>query len=149
MATSSAQGTSGAEGTHLVLYDGVCGLCNHLLQFLLRHDRRRVFCFAALQSAVGRAMVTRHGGNPDDPASFYVVADFRTATARAIKKSDAAVFVASQLGWPWKGLRAAAVLPLPLRDAAYDLIARTRYRIFGRYEECLLPSDKFRERFID
>lgn len=140
---------AGAEGAHLVLYDGVCGLCNHLLQFLLQRDRRAVFCFAALQSATGRAMVARYGGNPDDPASFYVVADFRTANARPIRKSDAAVFVAAHLGWPWRGLRAAAVLPLPLRDGVYDVIARTRYRIFGRYEQCLLPRDEFRHRFIE
>lgn len=149
MAISSVQATCGAEGTHLVLYDGVCGLCNHLLQFLLRHDRRAVFCFASLQSAIGRTMVARYGGNPDDLTSFHVVADFRTVNARAIKKSDAAVFVADQLGWPWKGLRAAAVLPLPLRDAAYDVIGRTRYRIFGRYEQCLLPSEEFRSRFVE
>ncbi len=144
---SSTQ-ASGAEGAHLVLYDGVCGLCNRLLQFLLRRDRRAVFCFASLQSDIGRTIVSRYGGNPDEPTTFYVVADFRTAGARAIRKSDAAIFVAGQLGWPWKGLRAAAALPGPLRDGAYDFIARTRYRVFGRYEQCLLPSDEFRHRFV-
>src|SRR5687767_14919017 len=149
MAISPAQVTSGSEGAHLVLYDGVCGLCNHLLQFLLPRDRRAVFYFASLQSAIGRTMVARYGGNPDDLTSFHVVADFRTPNARPISKSDAAVFVAAQLGWPWKGLRAAAVLPLPLRDAVYDAIARSRYRIFGRYQECVLPSDEFRHRFVE
>jgi predicted DCC family thiol-disulfide oxidoreductase YuxK len=149
MAMSSPQATSRAEAAHLVLYDGVCGLCNRLLQFLLRHDRRGVFCFASLQSATGRAMVARYGGNPDDPDSFHVVADFRAPGARAIRKSDAAVFVASQLGWPWKGLSAAGRLPAPLRDVVYDAIARSRYRIFGRYEECLLPSEEFRSRFVE
>jgi predicted DCC family thiol-disulfide oxidoreductase YuxK len=149
MAMPSPQVSSRPEGAHLVLYDGVCGLCNRLLQFLLRHDRREVFCFAPLQSPTGRAMVARYGGNPDHPDSFHVVADFRGPGARAIKKSDAAVFVAGQLGWPWKGLAAAGTLPAPLRDVVYDVIARSRYRIFGRYEQCLVPSEEFRGRFVE
>jgi predicted DCC family thiol-disulfide oxidoreductase YuxK len=149
MAILSMQAASGGQGAHLVLYDGVCGLCNRLLEFLLHHDRRLVFCFASLQSATGRAMVARYGGNPDDASSFYVVADFRTAHARALRKSDAAVFVAAQLGWPWRWLRAAAAVPAPLRDAVYDVIASTRYRIFGRSNQCLLPGDEVRHRFVD
>src|SRR5688572_18819925 len=149
MPLSSPQATGGPPAAHLVLYDGMCGLCNHLLQFLLRHDRRGVFCFASLQSATGRAMVARYGGNPDDPDSFHVVADYRAPGARAIRKSDAAVFVASQLGWPWKGLTAASTIPAPLRNAVYDVIAQNRHRIFGRYEQCLLPSEEFRSRFVE
>jgi predicted DCC family thiol-disulfide oxidoreductase YuxK len=149
MAPTTSQATSSAEAAHLVLYDGVCGLCDRLLQFLLRHDRRRVFCFASLQSATGRAMVARFGGDPDNPDSFHVIADFRGADARAIRKSDAAVFVAGQLGWPWKGLSTARAIPAPLRDLCYDAIARSRYRIFGRYDECLVPSEEFRNRFVE
>lgn len=149
MAQLRRQAASGALGPHLVLYDGVCGLCNRLLQFLLKHDHRGAFSFASLQSATGRAMVTRYGGNPDELNSFYVVADYRTPNARAFMKSDAAVFVAGQLGWPWKGARAAGVLPPALRDRAYDVIARSRYRIFGRYEQCLVPSEEFRNRFVE
>jgi predicted DCC family thiol-disulfide oxidoreductase YuxK len=149
MAKSSLQVASEAQGAHLVLYDGVCGLCNRLLQFLFRHDHRAVFCFASLQSAIGRAMVTRFGGNPDDLDSFHVIADFRDPGARAMTKSDAAVFVASQLGWPWKGLSAARKMPAPFRNFVYDVIARTRYRIFGRYDQCVLPSEEFRSRFVE
>jgi predicted DCC family thiol-disulfide oxidoreductase YuxK len=149
MVVLQAQASAPTHGAHLVLYDGVCGLCNHLVQFLLRHDRRGAFSFASLQSATGKATVRQWGGNPDELTSFYVVADFRTPNARALKKSDAAVFVAGQLGWPWKGLRAAGVLPRALRDRAYDAIAKSRYRIFGRYEQCLLPSEEFRSRFVE
>jgi predicted DCC family thiol-disulfide oxidoreductase YuxK len=149
LASPQAQATATAAGAHLVLYDGVCGLCNHLLQFLFRHDRRGAFCFASLQSATGRAMLARYGGNPDEPDSFHVVADFQAPSARAIRKSDAAVFVASQLGWPWRGLRVAGRLPTPFRDFLYDVVARNRYRIFGRYEQCLVPSDEMRSRFVD
>ena len=146
MAFSPAQGS---QGTHLVLYDGVCGLCHRLLQFLLRQDRGGVFTFAALQSETGKGMVARWGGNPEDLTSFYVVADFRTENARAITKSDAALFIAGELGWPWSLVGAAGALPQPLRDRMYDVIARSRYRVFGRYEQCLIPSEESRGRFIE
>jgi predicted DCC family thiol-disulfide oxidoreductase YuxK len=149
MAPTPTQAPAASQGTHLVLYDGVCGLCNRLLQFLLKHDHRRVFSFASLQSATGRAMVTRWGGNPEELSSFYVIADFRTQNARAVTKSDAALFVARQLGWPWKALRAGGVLPRALRNRVYDAIARSRYQIFGRYDQCLLPQAEHRSRFVD
>ena len=143
------QGASHSQGAHLLLYDGVCGLCNGLVQFLLKHDQRAVFSFAPLQSATGKAMVARWGGNPEELSTFYVVADFRTADARAVTKSEAALFVARELGWPWKLARAAGVLPRPFRDRLYDLVARNRYRVFGRYEQCLIPAEDSRRRFIE
>jgi len=82
MVGSTTQASAGAQGVHLVLYDGVCGLCNRLVQFLLRHDRRAAFDFAALQSVTGRAVVERWGGNPHDPNSFFIVANYRTPAAR-------------------------------------------------------------------
>ena len=84
---------------------GICGLCSRLLQFLLRHDRRHVFSFASLQSPVGQSMVERNGGNPGELTSFYVIADYQTASSRVFTRSDAALFVAGALGWPWKAAR--------------------------------------------
>jgi predicted DCC family thiol-disulfide oxidoreductase YuxK len=149
MADSPAQATSAAPGAHLVLYDGVCGLCDRLLQFLLKHDHRAVFKFASLQSATGQAMVARCGGNPEELNSFYVFADYRTEDARVFRKSSAALFVAGELGWPWKAMRAAAILPTPVLDRLYDVIARTRYRLFGRHELCMMPRPEFRSRFVE
>ena len=134
---------------HLVLYDGVCGLCNRVLQFLLRHDRRGVFSFAALQSGIGQAMVRRFGGTPDDLTSFYVVANYRAPDARAFTRSDGVLFVAGQLGWPWRAARLIVVVPKTIRDWVYDVVARTRYRVFGRYDQCLLPRPEFRSRFVE
>src|SRR3979411_839144 len=96
------QASSRGQGIHLVLYDGVCGLCNRLLQFLLAVDRRAVFDFASLKSATGREIVERAGGRPDDLNSFYVFANYRTSGARVIAQGEAALFVAGELGWPWK-----------------------------------------------
>jgi predicted DCC family thiol-disulfide oxidoreductase YuxK len=137
------------SGAHLVLYDGVCGLCSRLVQFLLAHDQRGVFSFAPLQGETGRSMVARAGGNPDDLDSFYVCADYRTPAARIFTRSDAALFVVRQIGWPWQVLTVAGVLPKALRDAAYDGVARVRYRVFGKYDQCLVPSPEHRSRFVE
>ena len=137
------------EGIHLVLYDGVCGLCSRLLRFAIRHDRRCVFRFASLQSAAGKAIVAGSGGNPEDLTSFYVLSNFRTPHGCLLTRSNAALFVAGELDWPWKALRVAGLLPAVLRDRAYDVIARFRYRLFGRHEQCEIPPAEFRNRFID
>jgi predicted DCC family thiol-disulfide oxidoreductase YuxK len=140
---------SGIKGTHLVLYDGVCGLCSHLLQFVLARDDRSVFTFASLQSPTGKAIVERFGGNSNELTSFHVVANYRADQARMLSRSGAALFVAGELGWPWKAAVLMRVLPTPVLDRMYDSVARTRYRLFGRFEQCLTPRPEFRSRFID
>ena len=140
---------AGIEGDHLVLYDGVCGLCNRLLQFLLAHDRRAVFTFASLQSATGKSTVERFGGDPDELTSFYVLANYRTNHIRLFSRGRAALFVAGELGWPWKAAVLMRVVPTAILDRMYDLVARNRYRLFGRFEHCLAPRPEFRRRFID
>jgi predicted DCC family thiol-disulfide oxidoreductase YuxK len=146
MVHSAAQQSIGA---HLVLYDGVCGLCSRLLQFLLRHDRRDVFRFASLQSRVGQSIVERCGRNPGELTSFYVVADYQTAASRVLTRSDAALFVAGAFSWPWKTARLMRFVPQGIRDRVYDVVARSRYRVFGRSDLCLPPRPEYRGRFID
>jgi len=149
MAGSPAQVPRVPEGAHLVLYDGVCGLCSRLLQFLLEHDRRAAFTFASLQSAVGRTMVGRFGGNPNELASFQVLANYRSNNPQMFSRSSAALFVAGQLGWPWKAAVLARVLPTAILDHVYNVVARNRYRMFGRFEQCLTPRPEFRGRFVE
>lgn len=138
-----------AEGRHLILFDGVCGLCDHLVQFVLRRDRRGVFRFASLQSDVGRAAVAQVGGDPNVLTTMYVVADFQGGSRRSLTRSRAALFVADQLGWPWRIVLTARVVPRPLLDRLYDLVSRFRYRIFGRVEHCMVPTPDFRRRFLE
>jgi predicted DCC family thiol-disulfide oxidoreductase YuxK len=147
MVDSATQPASVAKGAHLVLYDRVCGLCSRLLRFLLTHDRRGVFAFASLQSATGRAVVEGLGGDTTELTSFYVLANYRNR--RIFARSNAALFVASQLGWPWKAAVIARVLPVAVLDRAYNVIARNRYRVFGRFEQCLAPRPEFRSRFVE
>lgn len=149
MADSPVQVPPLTEPAHLVLYDGVCGLCNSLLQFLLTHDRRGVFAFASLQSATGRAVVERLDGDSADLTSFYVLTNYRTRHTRILARSKAALFVAGQLGWPWKAAVLARVLPTAMLDRLYNVVARNRYRMFGRFEQCLTPRPEFRGRFIE
>jgi predicted DCC family thiol-disulfide oxidoreductase YuxK len=117
------------------------------VQFLLRHDRHRVFSFASLQSAAGKSLVERSG--PCELASFYVVANYQTAASRAFTGSDAALFVADALGWPWRAPQMVRSVPRATRDRAYDVVARSRYSVFGHYERCLVQRPEFRNRFID
>jgi predicted DCC family thiol-disulfide oxidoreductase YuxK len=149
MAEVTAQPRFDGGGSHLLLYDGVCGLCSRLVQFLLAHDRRRSFDFASLQSALGQSLVTGAGGDACDLSSFYVFANHRTERARVLTKGRAALFVAGELGWPWNVARALDVLPTVVLNGLYDLVARNRYRIFGRDEHCLIPSPDMRSRFVD
>ena len=141
--------SANSDQLHLVLYDGVCGLCSRLVQFLLAHDHREVFKFASLQSPTGRALVKRWGGDPQDLTTFYAIAKYGSSDARVFTKSRASLFVAGELGWPWKALRALRLLPTSVLDGLYDLVARHRYRIFGRSEECLVPAQNVRDRFVD
>lgn len=135
-------------GRHLLLYDGVCGLCDHVVQTVLARDREQLFDFASLQSPVSTALLARHRREPDALDTVYVVADYQTATPRLLDKGEAALFVATRLGWPWKAARPLGVLPRRLLNAGYDVVARYRYRLFGRYDQCVLPRPEHRARFI-
>ena len=149
MTESSPQTAGRGTGRHLLLYDGVCGLCDHLVQFVLAHDPTGVFDFAPLQSAAGREAVAREGGDPEALTSFYVVRDYQTSGARSLVKGRAALFVAATLGWPWRLVAAFGILPTALLDWGYDVVARYRYRVFGRFDQCMLPRPEQRKRFVD
>ncbi len=134
----------------IILYDGVCGLCNRLNQFILRRDPDAIFRFASLQSPFAARTLSRHGANLHDLDTVYVVVNHELPDECLLPRSDAIIFVLKQLGGIWKPLGFLfQLLPTPLRDAAYRLVARNRYRIFGRFETCILPSPEHRNRFLD
>jgi predicted DCC family thiol-disulfide oxidoreductase YuxK len=138
-----------ARGEHLILYDGVCGLCNRLNQFVLRRDTRAVFDFASLQSSTARSILPRLGGNADSLDTVYVVVNYRSESPVLLSKSGAASFVLNTLGIRGPLSWAFRVLPEGLLKLGYDLIARNRYRAFGKSETCMVPSAEFKKRFID
>ncbi len=144
----------------IILYDGVCGLCNRLNQFILRRDPDAIFRFASLQSPFAERILSRHGANPQDLDTVYVVVNLDLTNhdlakeaqpdERLLPRSDAIIFVLKRLGGIWKLLGVfLQLLPRVLRNGAYRLVARNRYRIFGRFETCMLPSPENRKRFLD
>ena len=133
----------------LVLYDGVCGLCNGLNQFLLKRDRRDHFRFATLQSELAATLLKRYGVDAVDLDTVYVVADYEQRTQQLLARSDAILHVLLQLGGLWSLLRIGRVLPKSLRDGLYNVVARNRYRFFGKYDVCLMPEERYRRKFLD
>ena len=136
-------------GGHLLLYDGVCGLCDSFVRFVLTHDHRCRFRFAALQSRIGRDLLGAHHRDPDRLETVYVVADYESGTRRLLNRSSAVLFVFGQLGWPWHLLTVLRWAPASLLDWLYDRVAAYRYRIFGRHAACPVRNAEHRDRFLD
>jgi predicted DCC family thiol-disulfide oxidoreductase YuxK len=137
------------EGRHLVLFDGVCGLCNRVVRFILPRDHVGIFDFAALQSETGRGWLRRFRRDPDALDTFVVIRDYRGPGPEMLTRSDAALFVMRWLGHPWRALSTLRLVPVALRDFGYDVAARRRYRWFGQYDTCPLPDASYRRRFVD
>jgi predicted DCC family thiol-disulfide oxidoreductase YuxK len=152
---SLAAGRSPADSPHpILLYDGVCGLCNRLVQFVLRRDPAGVFRFAALQSPLAARILARHGLDAHDLDTLYVVVNAEHADEILLPRSDAVIFMLRRLEGAGKSFwRMTAFLlqlvPRPVRDWGYGVVARARYRIFGRYDTCPLPTEDTRSRFLD
>ena len=127
----------------VLLFDGVCNLCNGSVQWVLRHDARAQFRFAALQSDTGQALLRRFGLDSAQLDTVVLVDG-----DRIFLRSDAPLEVARRLGGGWALLYIFKVLPRPLRNAVYDWVARHRYRWFGREESCMLPRLEWKGRFV-
>ena len=127
----------------VILYDGVCVFCSRWVRFVASRDKDRRFRFTAIQSDYGRRLAQACRIDPNDPDTNAVIHG-----GIAYFKSDAALTVLSNLpGWGW--VRVVRFVPKPLRNAVYDLVARNRYRIFGKYETCFVPDAGFRDRVIE
>ena len=133
-----------AAAPTIVLFDGVCNLCSAAVGFILRHERDSDLRFASLQSPLGQELMTESGRDPGRLDSIIVVRG-----DRFLDESDAVLEIAGHLRMPWRLARAGAVLPRGFRDWAYRRIARSRYRLFGKKDACMVPSPELRARFID
>lgn len=132
----------------LLLFDGHCALCHGTLRLLLRVDRRGRIAFAPLQSRVAQAIVARHPSLRAVDALLYV-RDAGTAAERVLTRSAGALAALEDAGGAARALAVVArVAPRGLRDAIYDRIARVRYRVFGRYDNCPRPPASSRDRFL-
>jgi predicted DCC family thiol-disulfide oxidoreductase YuxK len=127
----------------VILYDGVCVFCSRWVRFVAARDEKRRFRFTAIQSGYGTRLAQAFGISPDDPDTNAVIHG-----GIAFFKSDGALTVLSNLqGWGW--VRVLRFVPRPFRDAVYNLVARNRYKIFGKYEECFVPDAAMRGRVIE
>ncbi len=134
----------------IILYDGVCGLCNRLVQFLLKHDRQGRLRFASLQSDFAAKVLQRHGIDPKDLDTLHVIENYEQPGERVLQRSNAILRAGRELGGFWSvSAVAAGVIPRPLRDVVYRFVARNRYRVFGKYDTCMLPEPNQRSRFLD
>ncbi|HET7288614.1 MAG TPA: thiol-disulfide oxidoreductase DCC family protein [Pyrinomonadaceae bacterium] len=139
-----------ADSNPIILYDGVCGLCNSLVQFLLKHDRQGRLRFASLQSDFAAKVLQRHGFDPKDLDTVHVIENYEQPGERVLQRSDAILRAGRELGSFWSVSAAAAnVIPRALRDVVYRFVARNRYRVFGKYDTCMLPEPNQRSRFLD
>ena len=145
---------SAIEGRALLLYDGVCALCNGVVQFLMKHDRLDRFRYAPLQSGLGREVLARFDIHTF-PDGVMLLTDALTPSEHLYQRSDAVAGSLQLLGAPggyggyWRlAGRVLRLVPRPLRDWGYGIVARFRYRLFGRYDTCPIPPPEQRSRLL-
>lgn len=143
LATSNDLEGLGSRSQPLVLYDGGCGLCHGLVRFVIDRDPGAVFRFAPLQGETCARLRQRFPGIPGDVDTVTLLDE-----ARVFVRSDAVFRILLRLGWPWSMLAAFRLLPRLVTDALYRLVARTRYRIFGKADVCSVPSPERRALFL-
>jgi len=131
------------EEYDIILFDGVCNLCNNLIRFIIRFDNRQTFRFVSLQSDKGKLLLKARGISDININSIIYF-----NKERVFFKSDAALNILYNMGYPWRLLYAFIIFPLFVRDGIYNLIARNRYLIFGQKNECMIPDDKIKGRFL-
>lgn len=130
-------------GRPIVLFDGECCLCDSAVQFVIRHDPKGVFTFAPLQSPIGQELRARYGLSFDVLDTVALIEN-----GNCHIRSDAALWIARRLAFPWWLLAAGRLIPRPLRDLAYRWIARHRYQWFGRRDSCMLPTPELAARLV-
>lgn len=139
-----------AGSNPIILYDGVCGLCNRLVKFLLNHDKDGRLRFASLQSEFAEKVLRRHGFDAKDLDTVHVVENYDQPGEHVLQRSDAILRAGRELGGFWgMSSSVAKVVPRPIRDLVYRFVATNRYSVFGKYDSCMLPDPNQRSRFLD
>ena len=128
----------------IVLFDGVCNLCNGFVNFIIKVDRKNKIKFAPLQSNYAKNFILKEPINIDEPDSVIVIINDTVYT-----KSSAAIKVLYEIGGFWKAFYVLLIIPKFIRDFFYSIISRNRYRIFGKRTSCMVPNSKYKERYLD
>jgi len=128
----------------IVLFDGVCNLCNGAIKFIIRHDKKKVFLFASLQSEAGKKILAQYNFPPDELNSFILI-----DKGKAYTRSTGALMVAKKLNGLWPVLYSYIIIPAFIRDSIYNWIGTNRYKWFGKKDECMLPTAELKARFLN
>jgi predicted DCC family thiol-disulfide oxidoreductase YuxK len=139
-----APGAVEPQESNIVLFDGVCNLCSGTVQFIIKRDPQRIFKFASLQSSFGQHQLEKFQIDKNLLHSIILVRDHRF-----FQRSDAALEITRQLSGIWPVLYVFRIIPRFLRDGLYDLIARNRYRLFGKKDACWIPTPELKDRFLE
>jgi predicted DCC family thiol-disulfide oxidoreductase YuxK len=127
----------------IVLFDGVCNLCNGAVQFIIRHDKKNIFMFASLQSEVGRKILEQYNFPLDELNSFILIENNKAYT-----RSTGALRVAKKLNGLWPLLYGFIIIPKFIRDSIYNWVGRNRYKWFGKKDACMIPTPELKARFL-
>lgn len=129
----------------IILFDGVCNLCNNSVNFIIEHDKKDVFRFASLQSEIGQKLTSERGIDPEELDSIVLI----EPGVAYFKKSTAALEISKELSGGYSMLKYFSFLPEGLRDSVYDLIANNRYKWFGKKDSCMIPTPELKAKFLD
>ncbi len=132
------------EGKKIILFDGVCNLCNGAIQFVIKRDKKDTFRYAPLQSAIGEQMIAERGIDTSKIDSIILV----EPGVAYYTKSDAILEISSEFGGLWILFSIFKWIPTPIRNAIYDFVARYRYQWFGRKDQCMIPTPELQAKFL-
>ncbi|MCM4156793.1 thiol-disulfide oxidoreductase DCC family protein [Gramella sp. AN32] len=132
-------------GKKIVLFDGVCNLCNSAIQTIIKHDKNDIFRFASLQSEFGKKMLEERNLDPEELDSIVLI----EPGVAYYKKSTAALEISRDLSGGYKSLKNLLFLPEGIRDGVYDFVAKNRYKWYGKKDQCMIPSPELKAKFID
>ena len=127
---------------NIILFDGICNLCNSTVSFLIKRDKKMLFRFAALQSETGKALLQKNGITGEDISTLVYLRNDNCFT-----QSTAILHILKDLGGVWKCFYPLIYLPRPIRDTFYSFIARNRYHFFGKRNQCMMPTSELKDRF--
>lgn len=128
----------------IILFDGVCNLCNGAINFIIKHDPKAIFSFASLQGETGQKLLAKHKIDPNKIDSIILIESQRVSV-----KSTAALRIAKSLNRGYPLLYGFIIIPIFIRNAVYDYIARNRYKWFGKKDSCMIPTPELKSRFLD
>ena len=131
------------DSRHIIIFDGICNLCNGAVNFIIKRDLNAVFAFTPIQSDLAGKLMKDHQMINAKFDTFLLIKN-----GKAHIRTDAALEVAKDLSGAWYLFNVFRIIPAPLRDIFYRLLARNRYRLFGKKDECMVPTKELRERFV-